>query len=169
MNFQRVLLIAILIIFIIAFPFFSIPYFETDLITRFYFKYVLIPFTLFVLYFISIKRKSFFVNITNYLKKILLIITSLTIVNIFFLLLFISLTTIINCYIGKSTNIEIKSKVLDTKYSIGKTGRKRYYITFEDEKLGYIKDFEVYKKYKKNELFVKKMKSGSLGLLYSKN
>ncbi|WP_298117900.1 hypothetical protein [Flavobacterium sp.] len=79
------------------------------------------------------------------------------------------MTTIINCYIGKSTNIEIKSKVLDTKYSIGKTGRKRYYITFEDEKLGYIKDFEVYKKYKKNELFVKKMKSGSLGLLYSKN
>ena len=169
MNFERVILIAILIIFITAFPFFSIPYFETDLISKFYFKYILIPFTLLVLYFISKKRKSFFVNITNYLKKILLVITFLTIVNIFFLLFFVSLTTIINCYIGKSTNIEIKSIVLDAKYSIGKTGLKRYYITFNDKKLGYIKDLEVYRKYEKNELFVKKMKSGSLGLLYSKN
>lgn len=169
MNFERVILIAILIIFIIAFPFFSIPYFETDLITKFYFKYVLIPFTILVLYFVSIKRKSFFVNITNYLKKILLVLIFVTVVNIFFSLLFVSLTTIINCYIGKSTNIEVKSKVLDTKYSIGKTGRIRYYITFDDKKLGYIKDFEVYKNYEKNELFVKKMKLGSLGLLYSKN
>ncbi len=102
------------------------------------------------------------------MQKLVMVLISFLFVNIVTSLIFVSVTTIINCNIGNSKEIYISSKILNTKFSHTKNGRLRHYISFYNEKIGYVKDLEVYSKYQKGDNFNKKMKIGSLGLLYSK-
>lgn len=167
-NFQRGLFITAIIIFVIAYPFFSISYFQTDKLISFYLKFIIIPIS-FVLLFIVYKNKTtFFLNLNNLLQKSILVLIFILFSNLVLSLLFVSISIIINCNIGSSEEIDINSEILDAKNSYTKNGRLRHYISFQDEKVGYIKDLEVYENYQKGDNFNKKMKIGSLGLLYSK-
>lgn len=167
-NFQKGILISVFLIFIIAYPFFTISYFQTDKLISFYLKFVLIPITFILLYIIFKNKKIFFLNVNNLIQKLVMIVISIIFVIIVTSLIFVSVTTTINCNIGNSKEIYISSKILSTKFSHTKNGRLRHYISFYNEKIGYVKDLEVYYKYQKDDYFNKKMKIGSLGLLYSK-
>lgn len=167
-NFQKGLLISVFVIFLIAYPFFTISYFQTDKLISFYIKFICIPIT-FVLPFIIFKNKKiFFLNLNNLIQKSLLVLIFILFSNLIISLLFVSITTIVNCNIGSSEEIYINSKILKTKSSYTKNGKIRHYISFYNEKAGYVEDLEVYGKYQKGDNFNKKMKIGSLGLIYFK-
>ena len=167
-NFQKGLLISVVVMFLIAYPFFTISYFQTDKLISFYLKFIFIPIT-FVLLFIIYKNKTiFFLNLNNLIQKTVLVLIFSVFSNVVISLLFVSITTIVNCNIGSSEEIHINSKILKTNNSFTKNGKLRHYISFYNEKVGYVEDLEVYKNYKKGDNFNKKMKIGSLGLLYSK-
>ena len=107
-------------------------------------------------------------NLNNLIQKSILVLIFILFSNFIISLLFVSITTIVNCNIGSSEEIYINSKILKTNNSYTKNGKLRHYISFYNESVGYVKDLEVYKNYQKGENFNKKMKIGSLGLLYSK-
>jgi hypothetical protein len=167
-NFQKGLLISVVVMFLIAYPFFTISYFQTDKLISFYLTFICIPITFVLLFIIYRNKKIFFLNLNNLIQKSVLLLIFILFSNLIISLLFVSIATIVNCNIGSSEEIYINSKILKTNSSYTKNGKKRHYISFYNEKAGYVEDLEVYDKYQKGDNFNKKMKIGSLGLLYSK-
>lgn len=167
-NFQKGLLISAVVIFLIAYPYFTISYFQTDKLISFYLKFIIIPIS-FVLFFIIYKNKTtFFLNLNNLIQKSILVLIFILFSNVVISLLFVSIATIVNCNIGSSEEIHINSKILKSNNSYTKNGKLRHYISFYNENVGYVEDLEVYENYQKGDNFNIKMKIGSLGLLYSK-
>jgi len=72
-----------------------------------------------------------------------------------------------NAYCGPQKIIEIKEPIIRYEPYITKNGRLRHYIRFINPTDNQIINLEVYRKYSVGELFIKEMKIGKWGQLYS--
>lgn len=169
-------LVLIIIGVFIACPFFAIDYFDLAAVHKVAFRYALIPmviisFTTAVLLYWKYLRK--FNPPTNSRAKTIAQHILIPVFSFIFLAgmlygLVLSFVITSNAYYGKQQTVDIKAEVLDYRTNTSR-GVERKYITFKNPVDSSLVTMRVFKKYQPGEMFVKQMKIGGWGLLYSIN
>lgn len=156
---------------VIAYPFFTIKYFESHTALKLAAKYFLLPIFI-VLVIVGPKFYMKYMRLTG--KKQLskfgdfvsIAVLILLATGIFFWMSF-SLIITTNKWFDSSEPERILERVSLYYSNVTKNGRLRHYIQFTDPKTDESIELEVYRKYEIGEMFDKEMNYGAWGILYS--
>ena len=171
----KAIAIMMLIAFCISFPFFKIKFFETTSTYKIIYNYFLIPIvsiaslgTIFT--YVKFLRK--FNKKTHSKLKVILqdVLTSVFLIFIVSaILLGLTLSSIVttNAYCDRSKEFRIVATVESYEAYTTKWGRLRHYIIFTNPVNKSEIRLEVFRKYEIGESFIKDMKLGKWGQLYS--
>ena len=167
--------ILILISILISFPFFAIKYFEPLPILKllyhnfFYPILIIASITTVVTYFKYLRKfnKKTHSKIKVALQDFFSVTFLTCIFAVILLALIFSVIVTSNAYLGSSEVLLIKERVIKYEPYITKWGRLRHYIEFINPTNNKIIRLEVYRKYNIDETFIKEMKIGKWGQLYS--
>lgn len=171
----KIWLILIICAVIIAYPFFTIRYFETSTALLITAKFLLLPIIICLVVFgpkfYYKKVKPLDKNIPkNKVKEkardvFSIIMMTICLSGILFGMGF-SLIITTNRFFGNSEIVQIKEPVKSYSHDT-KNGVLKHYIDFKDPKTQKTIQLEVYRKYDVGEIFEKEMKYGAWGILYS--
>ena len=167
--------ILLLISILISFPFFTIKYFEVasaiKLLYHNFFYPILIIATLSTLVAYSKYLRKFNKKTNSKIKVAFQDFFSVSILTCIFASILLGLTFSVivtsNAYLGSTKVLVIKERVIEYEPYITKWGRLRHYIKFINPTTNNIIRLEVYRKYNVDETFIKEMKIGKWGQLYS--
>lgn len=156
---------------VIAYPFFTIKYFETHTAQKLVVKYFLLPIFIvlvivgpkFYMKHSSLKGKKQLSKFGNFVLMAVFILFS---TGIFYWMCF-SLIITTNKWFDSSETVIIQERVTLYFTNITKNGTLRHYIQITDPKTKEKIDLEVYRKYDVGEFFEKEMHYGAWGILYS--
>ncbi|WP_116789254.1 hypothetical protein [Flavobacterium psychrotrophum] len=162
---------------IIAFPFFTIKYFEITPIYIIILRYFFIPIcilTTIVYIFIYIKKlrkynKPTQSRIKRLLQDIVNMILAIFILTILFSQIVFSLVIMSNIYLPGGIKLNIDQPVIAYRKGTTKNGRVTHDIKFIDPEINDTISLAVQREYKTGEHFTKKMYRGKWGILYSKD
>ena len=176
-NFEyKALLFVAICAVVIGYPFFTIKYFETHLAIIIVWKYFLLPIfiilTIVCPVFYFKKMKSLDKRQVSKIKQRLKDFISICMIILFITLLLFSaafsLVITTNKWFGNSELVMIKEPVIKYHPYTTKHGKLIHYINFVNPKSkDTIINFQVFRNYKKGEIFEKEMKCGAWGILYS--
>ena len=162
--------------FIIAYPFFSIKYFETFVALKMTLKFSLTPIVILLLlfgpkfYYKKIKPLDTSIPKSRSKEKARDIFAMIMAI-IWFAMIFcgiaFSLVITTNKFLGKSEIVKIREPVEKYEPYITKYGRLRHYIDFKNPRTNNTIHLEVYRRYNVGETFEKEMNYGFWGILYS--
>ncbi|MGV3612309.1 MAG: hypothetical protein ACO1N0_15220 [Fluviicola sp.] len=155
---------------VIAYPFFTIKYFESHTALELTAKYFLLP--IFIV-LVIVGPKFYMKHMRTGKKKlskfgdfVSMTVLILLATGIFSWMSF-SLIIITNKWFDNSEKVTIQERVILYYTDVTKNGRLRHYIQFTDPKTGENIDLEVYRKFEIGEIFEKEMNYGAWGILYS--
>lgn len=187
--FNRTMLIWTICGFICFYPFFAFRYFETGKTTAIVLKYCLPPIlfiTVIVLPYLywkyvsdydkrmvderSKKRGKKPINkLSRYFLTLLMYICLTIMATLTFWGTCFSSIIITNAYFGPSKVVAINEKILDHYTHLAKGGIIEHYIKFQNPTDNQVVELKVKKYDLKNGYFIKEMKVGCWGILYSVN
>ena len=162
--------------FIIAYPFFSIKYFETFVALKMTLKFFLTPIVIFLLffgpkfYYKKIKPLDKAIPKSKSKEKVrdtFSIIMATIFITMIFCGIAFSLIITTNKFLGKSKIVKVREPVKKYELYITKYGRLRHYIDFKNPRTNNTIHLEVYRRYNVGETFEKEMNYGFWGILYS--
>jgi len=165
----------VLLAILISFPFFKIKYFEVESAFVLIYHIFLLPFIVIAtvgIVFLYSKYLRKFNKKTNSKFKIILqdffMVTTLSLI-VFAILNGLTLSTIVttNAYLGVEKKVTINETVIDYEAYTTKNGRLRHYIKFKNPITNIPIRLEVYTEYEVGDTFVKEMRVGKWGQLYS--
>jgi len=173
---SKVTIFLILMAIVIAYPFITIKYFETETPLKITAKYFLGPIVVFLclfgpkFYFSKIKSLDNFKSKSKSKEKsrdIFAVVMMVLYSSMLFFGLLFSLIIITNTF-GTSQTVMIRETVLKYRPEVTRNGKLRHHIEINNPRTHEDIHLEVYREYKQGEIFEKKMKYGLWGILYSK-
>lgn len=172
----KVWIFLIISAFLIGYPFFAIKYLETETAFRITTKYFLGPCLLILIlygprfYFKKAKPLDKFQTNSKFKEKSRDVMSILMMIGcscFLFCGIFFSLLITTNSF-GHSQKVVINEVVKKYNSEIMKNGRLRHYVDINNPLTNQIIHLEVYRVYKKGEVFRKEMNYGFWNILYSK-
>lgn len=168
---EKIILVFLICAVIIAYPFFAIPYFESNTTWLFVLKYLLAPIIITLLivipkfyrkYLETFNRRAKPKANHNFTIVLLVVVITMILGGMCFSLI---ITT--NQWFSSSETVKIKEPVIGSYRSKTRNGAVRNYIEFKDPKSHQIITLNVNKEYQPGDIFEKEMKYGAWGILYS--
>ena len=161
-------------ILVIVLSFTMFDFIEVDTATNWTMKYFALPILLFMTpscYFIYIRfiqqyeRKKYTSNIRTQFRTIFRILVLTLGMTGIFIASTLSIIILTNSVMGDGRIINLNATVVN--YYTSSSGKIKHYIKIKDKQLDRIIELKVKESYKVGETFVKTMKIGKWGLIYS--